>query len=125
VVSLRIFFDNCASGDFLATLRAEFGQQVATAAWEIGRADLPDEEQLAFATANNLVLYTHDYDFVSIYESWYLAEQHHAGIVICHDRRKVDVGFQLSRFRTILRNETAASVRDILILLEAVQPSPS
>lgn len=93
------------------------------ASWEIpGNADLPDEAQLLYASGHGRVLYTNATDFVELSGDWFLADRHHAGIILCHPRHQPDVGYQLARLRTLLNRETPESMAGLLVQLESYPP---
>ncbi len=65
---LRFFFDECADEDVARGLRRR-GIDVVTAA-ELGRKELPDEDQLEFARRTGRVIYTTDRHFLRLVADW-------------------------------------------------------
>ena len=70
----------------------------------------PDEEQLAFATAQQCVLYTYNVsDFFRLHTEWAGAGRKHAGIILAPQQR-FSLGEQLRR---ILRIRAAVSAENM------------
>jgi predicted nuclease of predicted toxin-antitoxin system len=74
---IRYYFDQHVQGAVLAGLRQQ-GVDVLTAQ-EADRCGMPDQDQLAFATAQQRVVVTFDTDYLDLHRS---AAQH-AGIAWC------------------------------------------
>jgi predicted nuclease of predicted toxin-antitoxin system len=74
---LQFFFDQHIHGAVASGLR-QHGVNVLTAQ-EAGRCGLPDPDQLAFATAQERVMVTHDTDYLALAASGV----NHAGIAWC------------------------------------------
>jgi hypothetical protein len=75
---IRYFCDQNTHGAVAPGLRLH-GIDVLTAL-EAGRCGLPDPDQLAFATAQERVMVTHDPDYLALHNSGVS----HAGIAWCH-----------------------------------------
>ena len=80
--------------DLVAALRSR-GVIVITA-FDAGLTGKPDEEQLAFATAHECVLYTFNVsDFHRLHTQWISAGREHAGMILAPLQRH-DLGVQLA-----------------------------
>ncbi len=79
---------------------------------EAGLAEDSDEEQLAYATAHECVLYTFNVrDFQRIHTEWMVAGRDHAGMILAQQQR-FTVGEQLRRILCLRAATTAASMRN-------------
>lgn len=68
--------------DRLAELLRKRGYEAASAT-SMGTQGLPDEEQLAFATARGFTILTYNKkDFVMLARQWFAVDREHAGIVL-------------------------------------------
>jgi hypothetical protein len=76
--AIRYFCDQHVHGAVPVGLR-QHGIDVLTA-HEAGRCGLPDPDQLAFATAEERVMVTHDPDYLALHNGGAA----HAGIAWCH-----------------------------------------
>jgi hypothetical protein len=77
----RYFFDEHLPTAAANALRA-VGADVLTID-EAGRASLPDDEQLRFATADARVVVTHD-DYLTLAAAFWAAGEEFAGVAYCH-----------------------------------------
>jgi hypothetical protein len=91
-VKLRLYFDeDSMTHALIMALRAR-GVDVASAL-DAGMVERPDEEHLAYATAEGRALYTFNIaDFSRLHAAWLGAARSHAGLILCrpaavHDRR--------------------------------------
>lgn len=72
----------------------------------------PDEEQLAFATAHECVLYTFNVsDFYRLHMKWVGSGREHAGMLLAPQQR-FSVGEQLRRILRLRATTTAVSMRN-------------
>jgi uncharacterized membrane protein YidH (DUF202 family) len=96
VSQIKIYIDEDAmDSDLVGALRSR-GVTVITA-WDAGLAEKPDEEQLAFATARECVLYTFNVsDFYRLHTQWIGAGREHAGMILAQQQR-FSVGEQMRR----------------------------
>ncbi len=67
---------------------------------DAGNLGLTDEQQLAYAYALNLVLFTHDDDFLKIAHERSAAGEPHSGIIYVHPQ-KLGIGQSIRRLKVI------------------------
>lgn len=72
----------------------------AISAREAGNLGLSDEAQLTYATANRLLLFTHDTDFLQLAHMRRASAQEHWGIVYVH-QDKLSIGECIRRLKEI------------------------
>ena len=108
---IKIYIDEDAmDSDFVAALRSR-GVMVMTAL-DAGLIEKPDEEQLAFATADECVLYTFDVsDFHRLHTQWIGGGREHCSMILAPQQR-FSVGEQLRRILRIRATTTAAQMRN-------------
>jgi hypothetical protein len=96
VSQIKIYIDEDAmDGDLAAAPRSR--GVIAITAIDAGLVEKPDEEQLAFAAANEYVLYTFNLsDFYRFHTQWVQAGREHAGMILAPQQR-FSVGEQLPR----------------------------
>jgi predicted nuclease of predicted toxin-antitoxin system len=68
---------------------------------DAGNLGLTDEQQLAYAHAQNMVLFTHDDDFLKIAHDLAAAGQQHSGIIYVHPQ-KLGIGQSIRRLKVII-----------------------
>ena len=86
-------------GDVVAALRSR-GVEVVTAL-DAGLIGKSDEEQLAFATERECVLYTFNVsDFYRLHTQWISAGREHAGMILAPQQR-FSIGEQLRRILSL------------------------
>ncbi len=74
-------------------------------AYEVGNGRLLDEDQLAYAAEQNKVILTHNArDFAPLFDEWWQAGRHHAGIMVSE---QLPVGVLLKRLLQMLDTVTA------------------
>lgn len=74
-------------------------------AYEAGNGRLLDEDQLAYAAAQNKVILTHNArDFAPLFDEWWQAGRHHAGIMVSE---QLPVGVLLKRLLQMLNTAAA------------------
>lgn len=74
-------------------------------AYEVGNGRLLDEDQLAYAAEQNQVILTHNArDFAPLFDEWWQAGRHHAGIMVSE---QLPVGVLLKRLLQMLDTVTA------------------
>ena len=56
----------------------------ATTARDAGNLGLSDQEQLEYAAANHLLLFTHDTDFLQLAHQYRVSSQEHWGVIYAH-----------------------------------------
>jgi predicted nuclease of predicted toxin-antitoxin system len=72
----------------------------ALSARDAGNLGLTDEQQLAYAQALNMVLFTHDEDFLKIAHERLVHGQPHSGIIYVHSQ-KLGLGEMIRRLKVI------------------------
>jgi len=108
---IQIYIDEDAVDRALVNALRSRGVTVTTAL-EAGLTGRPDEEQLAFATERECVLYSHNAsDFHRLHTEWISAGREHSGIVLAPQQR-FSVGEQLRRILRIRATASAGSVRN-------------
>jgi predicted nuclease of predicted toxin-antitoxin system len=103
--AIRFHLDEHCSTALAAGLR-HHGIDVTTSP-EAGLLSGSDEQQLAFATANGRVLFTHDEDFLRLNA----AEVSHLGIIYCH-QQKYSVGDLIRLFVLVWEVYEPEELRD-------------
>src|SRR5258708_5490634 len=79
---------------------------------DAGLIEKTDEEQLAFATKHECVLYTFNVsDFFRLHTQWISAGREHAGIILAPQQR-FSVGEQLRRILRLRASVTMSSMRN-------------
>jgi predicted nuclease of predicted toxin-antitoxin system len=80
-LSIRLYFDHHVRGRFADNLR---GQDFAVIqAREVGNEMATDEDYLRWATAHQMVIFTHDLkDYPPLAEKWFLEGREHTGIIL-------------------------------------------
>ena len=97
-------------GDLVAALRSR-GVEVVTAL-DAGLIGKTDEEQLAFATERECVLYTFNVsDFYRLHTQWISAGREHAGVILAPQQR-FSIGEQLRRILGLRASKTVATMRN-------------
>jgi hypothetical protein len=107
---LKIYFDEDAmDSDLVAALRSR-GVEAVTAL-DAGLIGKTAEEQLAFATEQQCVLYTFNVsDFYRLHTRWTGANKGHGGMILAAQQR-FPVGEQLRRILRLRASTTMASMR--------------
>src|ERR1022692_684698 len=102
VSQVKIYIDEDAmDSDLVAALRSR-GVTVITAQ-DAGITGKPDEEQLAFATTHECVLYTFNVcDFYRLHGQWIGAGREHAGMILAPQQR-FSVGEQFREHNGAIR----------------------
>ena len=79
---------------------------------EAGLTGVPDEQQLAYATERECILYSHNAsDFYRLHTEWLSAGCEHAGMILAPQQR-FSIGEQLRRILRIRADATAESMRN-------------
>ena len=101
--------------DLVAALRSR-GVDVVTVL-EAGLVGKSDEEQLAFATERDCVLYTFNVsDFYRLHTQWMNSGREHGGIILVPQQR-FSVGEQLHRILHLRSGTTTAGMRNCVEFL--------
>lgn len=101
--------------DLVAALRSR-GVEVVTAL-DAGLIGKTDQEQLAFATERECVLYTFNVsDFYRLHTQWTSVNREHAGMILAPQRR-FSVGEQLRRILRLRASMSMASMRNKVAFL--------
>jgi hypothetical protein len=111
VSRIKIYIDEDAmDSDLVAALRSR-GVSV-TIAFDAGLVEKPDEEQLAFATKTECVLYTFNVsDFHRLHVQWTDSKREHGGIILA-PQQKFSVGEQLRRILRVRGAKSMESMRN-------------
>jgi hypothetical protein len=111
VNQIKIYFDEDAMHIRLVTALRSRGVTVVTVI-DACMAEKTDEEQLAFATEQECVLYTFNVsDFFRLHTQWISAGREHAGIILAPQQR-FSVGEQLHRILRLRASSTMSSMRN-------------
>jgi hypothetical protein len=108
---IQLYIDEDAvRGGLVSALRSR-GVKVLTVL-EAGLQEKLDEEQLAFATEHECVLYSHNAsDFNRLHTEWVNSGREHAGLILAPQQR-FSVGEQLRRILRIRASATSESMRN-------------
>jgi predicted nuclease of predicted toxin-antitoxin system len=86
---------------------------------EAGKDTAPDEDQLAFATAEHRTILTFNIrDFASLHQQWQTASRPHAGILVSQQLGSRQYGLLLQRMLRFLNHFLAEEMVDNLVHLE-------
>jgi predicted nuclease of predicted toxin-antitoxin system len=86
---------------------------------EAARDTASDEDQLAFATAENRAIVTFNIrDFAPLHEAWQTAGRPHGGIIVSQQLGSRHYGVLLQRMLRLLNQFTADEMRGNLVHLE-------
>ena len=102
----RLYFDRHIMARLAVDLRGRGFDVLRTE--EAGKDTAADEEQLAFATAENRVLFTFNIrDFAPLHQDWQAASRTHAGILVSQQLGGRQYGLLLQRMLRFLDQFTA------------------
>ena len=108
---IKLYFDEDAMHSRLVTALRSRGVTVVTV-MDARLTEKTDEEQLAFATENECVLYTFNVsDFYRLHTEWVGAGREHAGMILAPQQR-FSIGEQLRRILRLRATATTASMRN-------------
>ena len=108
---IKLYFDEDAMHSRLVTALRSRGVTVVTV-MDAGLTEKTDEEQLAFATGRECVLYTFNVsDFHRLHTQWISAGREHAGMILAPQQR-FSVGEQLRRILRLRASATMSSMRN-------------
>jgi hypothetical protein len=111
VNQISLYIDEDAMNSRLVTALRSRGVAVLTVL-DVGHAERTDEEQLAFASEREYVLYTYNVsDYFSLHQQWISAGRRHTGIILAPQRR-FSVGEQLRRILRLRANRTMETMRN-------------
>jgi len=114
---VRLYFDRHIMTRLAVDLRGR-GYDVLTTE-EAGKDTATDEEQLAFATAENRSLLTFNIrEFAPFHEAWQAADRPHAGIIVSQQLGSRQYGLLLLRMLRLLNHFTAEEMLGNLVHLE-------
>src|SRR5437773_2235928 len=103
---VRLYLDRHVMTRLAVDLRGR-GFDVLTTE-EAGKDTASDEEQLAFATADNRAMVTFNIrDFAPLHEQWQTASRVHAGIIVSQQFGSRQYGLLLQRMLRLLNHFTA------------------
>jgi hypothetical protein len=117
-VRVRLYLDEDVIPDLARILRAR-GFDVISA-HERGTQELPDDKQLAYASADGRAILTFNFvDYLRLGDEWYEADREHAGIIVSYrqyTRRQIG---ELARVTTSLLNQVSVEeIRDTVRVLD-------
>ena len=108
---IKLYIDEDAMHSRLVAALRSRGVPVITVL-DAGLTEKTDEEQLAFATERECVLYTFNVsDFHRLHRQWISAGREHAGVILAPQQR-FSVGEQLRRILRLRAILTASSMRN-------------
>ena len=108
---IKLYFDEDAMHSRLVTALRSRGVTVVTV-MDAGLTEKADEEQLAFATERECVLYTFNVsDFYRLHTQWAGAGREHAGMILAPQQR-FSVGEQLRRILRLRATTTTVNMRN-------------
>ena len=114
---VRLYFDRHIMARLAIDLRGR-GYDVLTTE-EAGKDTVSDEEQLAFATAENRSILTFNIrDFAPLHEAWQAAQRPHAGIIVSRQLGSREYGLFLPRMLRLLNHFTAEEMVGNFVHLE-------
>ena len=86
---------------------------------EVGKDTATDEEQLAFATAENRAILTFNIrDFAPLHEAWQAAGRPHAGVIVSQQLGSREYGLLLQRMLRLLNHFTREEMIGNFVHLE-------
>jgi len=111
VSQIKLYVDEDAMDtDLVAALRSRAVTVVTPL--DAGLIGKPDEDQLAFATVDECVLYTFNVsDFYRLHKQWTSARREHAGMILAPQQR-FSVGEQLRRILRLRALTTPSEMRN-------------
>lgn len=114
---VRLYLDRHIMGRLAVDLRGRGYDVVRTE--EVGKDTAPDEEQLAFATAENRAVLTFNIrDFAPLHEAWQAAGRAHAGVIVSQQFGRRDYGLLLQRMLRLLNHFTREEMIGNFVHLE-------
>ena len=114
---VRLYLDRHIMARLAVDLRGR-GFDVRTTE-EAGMDTAPDEDQLAFATAQGRAIVTYNIrDFAPLHEQWLAAGRPHGGIIVSRQMSRRQYGQLLQRMLRLLNHFTAAEMVNNLVHLE-------
>ncbi len=114
---VRLYLDRHIMGRLAVDLRGRGYDVVRTE--EVGKDTAPDEEQLAFATAENRAILTFNIrDFAPLHEARQAAGRPHAGVIVSQQLGSRDYGLLLQRMLRLLNHFTREEMIGNFVHLE-------
>src|SRR6516165_8886936 len=114
---VRLYFDRHIMTRLAVDLRGR-GYDVLTTE-EAGKDTAADEEQLAYAAAENRAILTFNIrDFAPLHEAWQAAARPHAGIIVSQQLGSRQYGLLLQRMLRLLNHFPAEEMRANFVHLE-------
>jgi len=98
-VKIKIYTDENVNGAIVNGLRRR-GVEVQSA-HEAGNLGITDEEQLAYAIAQQACLFTHDDDLLTIADHWQKIGKEYFGIIFVH-QEKLSIGEIIRQIKLIV-----------------------
>jgi len=120
-VKIRLYLDEDSMRHALVGSLRAHGVDVLTA-FEAGMIEKPDEDHLAYATAQGRVLCTFNIrDFFRLHAEYLQEERHHTGIILVAQQR-YPLGEQVRRILRLIAIKTAESMHGQAEFLSAWKP---
>ena len=117
-MTIRLYLDADAMRRALVEALRMRGIDVDTAL-DAGKEDDSDEEQLAYAAAQNRVLYSFNIrDFMRLHTAYLAEGKTHAGLILAPQQR-YGVGEQMRRLLKLISLKSAEEMRDKVEFLSA------
>jgi predicted nuclease of predicted toxin-antitoxin system len=114
---VRLYLDRHIMARLAADMRGQ-GYDVRTTE-EAGLDTAPDEDQLAWATAEGRAIFTYNIrDFAPLHAQWLAAGRSHAGIVVSRQMGRRQYGLLLQGTLRLLNHFTAEEMVSNLVHLE-------
>ncbi len=114
---VRLYFDRHIMTRLAVDLRGRGYDVLTTEA--AGKDTAADEEQLAFATAENRAILTFNIrDFAPLHQAWQAAGRSHGGIIVSQQLGSRQYGVLLQRMLRLLNHFTAEEMISNLVHLE-------
>jgi predicted nuclease of predicted toxin-antitoxin system len=114
---VRLYLDRHIMGRLAIDLRGQGYDVVRTE--EVGKDTAPDEEQLAFAAAENRAVLTFNIrDFAPLHEAWQAAGHAHAGVIVSQQLGRRDYSQLLQRMLRLLNQFTREELIGNFVHLE-------
>ena len=114
---VRLYLDRHIMGRLAVDLRGRGYDVVRTE--EVGKDTAPDEEQLAFAAAENRAVLTFNIcDFAPLHEAWQTAGRTHSCVIVSQQLGRRDYGLLLQRMLRLLNQFTMEEMIGNFVHLE-------
>ncbi len=114
---VALYTDEDVTTDLAPALRWRGYMAQSTA--EAGNAEMSDEAQLTYATAQRMAILTYNaQDFIPLARVWYAAGREHAGIILSEQFSQRQFGELLRRMLQLLDSLTANEIYNRIVFLQ-------